>query len=365
VGFQADFTDPVTGEVWMGARWYNPSTAVFLSRDSVRGELSTPISLNRYTYGWANPLTYWDPDGKTAYPTARGDGYVEDWTRNSDGSFTRNHQRVAPDRNHLAVPQGSTLPVEAKQRKQSPATQPATVKAEETTRFTQEVGSWLKDFYGANYRSWYQLADYQQWLPQATLNLAAVAAEGFFGGQNVQPFLGYSPARNLVDSVTGHYQTMASGIVTGDPQAYGEAYFEIQTLALGYALGPTLTASRAARTATLADDTARVATNTLRSSVIDDVIAETQAGARNLTSRFTLSADEALTAGERWVGPGYTELGKPGSGVFRSADGTRQFRIDSGSITGAHSPGLPHVHLETIVPGSPVPIVNNHIPIAG
>jgi hypothetical protein len=108
-----------------------------------------------------------------------------------------------------------------------------------------------------------------------------------------------------------------------------------------------------------------VATNTVRSSVIDDVIAETQAGARNLTSRFTLSADEALTAGERWVGPGYTELGKPGSGVFRSADGTRQFRIDTGSITGAHSPGVPHVHLETIVPGSPVPIVNNHIPIAG
>jgi RHS repeat-associated protein len=108
------------------------------------------------------------------------------------------------------------------------------------------------------------------------------------------------------------------------------------------------------------------ATNTVRStSIVDDVIAETQAGARNLTSRYTLTADEALTAGERWVGSGYTEIGKPGSGVFRSADGTRQFRIDNGSITGAHSPGVPHVHLETIAPGSKVPVVNNHIPIAG
>ena len=109
-----------------------------------------------------------------------------------------------------------------------------------------------------------------------------------------------------------------------------------------------------------------VATEAVRpTSVIDDVMAETRAGAGNLTSKYTLTADEALTAGERWVGPGYTELGKQGSGVFRSADGTRQFRIDNGSITGAHSPGVPHVHLETILPGSKVPVANNHIPFAG
>ena len=114
-----------------------------------------------------------------------------------------------------------------------------------------------------------------------------------------------------------------------------------------------------------ASDARPVAPNSARpsaSSVIDDVMAETRAGAGNLTSKYSLTADEALTAGERWVGSGYTELGKPGSGVFRSADGTRQFRIDNGSITGAHSPGVPHVHLETISPGSKVPVANNHIP---
>ncbi len=99
------------------------------------------------------------------------------------------------------------------------------------------------------------------------------------------------------------------------------------------------------------------------SSVVDDVLAET-AGAtqRNLTSSYTLSADEALTAGQRWVGEGYTELGKPGSGVFRSADGLRQFRMDSNSLMGNHAPGVPHVHLETYAPGARVPTVNNHIP---
>lgn len=63
VGFQADWTDPLSGEVWMGARWYAPADGVFTSRDSYAGELSTPVSLNRYTYAHNDPLEYFDPDG--------------------------------------------------------------------------------------------------------------------------------------------------------------------------------------------------------------------------------------------------------------------------------------------------------------
>ena len=64
LGFQSDYTDPTSDHVWMGARWYDGGWAAFLSRDVVFGELSTPISLNRYTYGFANPLSFWDPDGR-------------------------------------------------------------------------------------------------------------------------------------------------------------------------------------------------------------------------------------------------------------------------------------------------------------
>lgn len=54
----------------MGARWYDPATATFLTRDSVPGELATPASLNAYTYAWADPLNTWDPDGH--WPTLVG-----------------------------------------------------------------------------------------------------------------------------------------------------------------------------------------------------------------------------------------------------------------------------------------------------
>ncbi|MFC3188226.1 hypothetical protein ACFOD0_15260, partial [Shewanella intestini] len=95
----------------------------------------------------------------------------------------------------------------------------------------------------------------------------------------------------------------------------------------------------------------------------DDVIRETlTANKKNITSQHTLTADEALEAGQQFLGKNYTEIGKPGSGVFRSADGTKQFRMDNGSLSGSHAPNKPHVHLEIYKPGSNKPTVNNHIP---
>ena len=71
LGFQGDYTDPTSGDVWMGSRWYRPGTGGFASRDTEFGKLDTPVSLNRYTYGWADPIGMFDPDG-------RWPGWVDD-----------------------------------------------------------------------------------------------------------------------------------------------------------------------------------------------------------------------------------------------------------------------------------------------
>jgi hypothetical protein len=93
-------------------------------------------------------------------------------------------------------------------------------------------------------------------------------------------------------------------------------------------------------------------------------VAETIAGKGNFVSQFALTADELLDAGTRFLGKGYVEIGKAGSGVFRSTDGLRQFRIDSNSLAGSHSPGIPHGHLEIFKQGSVKPTTNNHIPFS-
>lgn len=51
-----------------------------------------------------------------------------------------------------------------------------------------------------------------------------------------------------------------------------------------------------------------------------------------------------LTGAERWLRPGYRELAP---GVFRSADGARQFRMTDADIL---DPRMPHVNMEAFAP---------------
>ncbi|MDP3275086.1 MAG: polymorphic toxin-type HINT domain-containing protein [Deltaproteobacteria bacterium] len=97
-------------------------------------------------------------------------------------------------------------------------------------------------------------------------------------------------------------------------------------------------------------------------SSIDDVIAEASASPNggNYTSAYRVTEDQALEAGRRWVGAGYREIHLP-QGVWRSADGSRQFRIDPGSINGSHGSIGRHIHLESIDPVSVVTTANSHI----
>lgn len=63
LGFQSDLTDPATGLVDMGAREYLPETGAFTAPDTVIGDLASAVTLNRYTYAWADPINMFDPDG--------------------------------------------------------------------------------------------------------------------------------------------------------------------------------------------------------------------------------------------------------------------------------------------------------------
>ena len=68
-----------------------------------------------------------------------------------------------------------------------------------------------------------------------------------------------------------------------------------------------------------------------------------------------------MDAGIKFLGDGYREIGAKGSGVYRSADGLRQFRIDKGSLAGRHDPYVAHFHLESFKKNAKKPGVINHI----
>ena len=75
------------------------------------------------------------------------------------------------------------------------------------------------------------------------------------------------------------------------------------------------------------------------------------------------TVDDALGTGQRFVGEGATELGPKGSGVFRSADGTRQFRMTDRDITGGHGKIGPPVHFEKFDPVTGAKTKNIHTPL--
>ncbi|MGW4966060.1 RHS repeat-associated core domain-containing protein [Nonomuraea sp. NPDC004186] len=63
LGYQGEYTDPDTGKVNMHARWYQPGTGTFTSRDTADLNPNPSVQANRYTYANASPLTGTDPTG--------------------------------------------------------------------------------------------------------------------------------------------------------------------------------------------------------------------------------------------------------------------------------------------------------------
>jgi len=59
------FYDAETGLYYLNARFYDPKTARFIQQDSYSGNILDPLSLNLYTYGHNNPISYYDPTGRS------------------------------------------------------------------------------------------------------------------------------------------------------------------------------------------------------------------------------------------------------------------------------------------------------------
>ncbi len=62
-GFSGQLTDG-TGLVFMQARYYDPATGRFLSKDPVAGRTDQPVTLNRYAYAGNNPVAFTDRGGR-------------------------------------------------------------------------------------------------------------------------------------------------------------------------------------------------------------------------------------------------------------------------------------------------------------
>jgi len=65
--FAGEQVDEETGLIYLRARYYDPATGRFTTRDPFPGEEDNPQSLNRYVYAENNPINRIDPSGKLAF----------------------------------------------------------------------------------------------------------------------------------------------------------------------------------------------------------------------------------------------------------------------------------------------------------
>ena len=62
-GYNAESYNPNTGLEYLRARYYNASKGRFFQEDTYLGNLTDPLTLNRYAYVKNSPLNYIDPSG--------------------------------------------------------------------------------------------------------------------------------------------------------------------------------------------------------------------------------------------------------------------------------------------------------------
>lgn len=61
--YNAEYTDSSTGNQYLRARYYDPSSGRFLTKDTYLGETNDPLSRNLYAYVRNNPVNMIDPSG--------------------------------------------------------------------------------------------------------------------------------------------------------------------------------------------------------------------------------------------------------------------------------------------------------------
>ncbi len=67
------------GLIYLRSRFYSPETGRFQTRDTWQGDYNRPLSLNRWMYGYGNPVNFTDPSGMCVDPDGTVHLFKKPW----------------------------------------------------------------------------------------------------------------------------------------------------------------------------------------------------------------------------------------------------------------------------------------------
>lgn len=332
-GYNAEEYNPTTQLQYLRARYYNPTTAVFGTADSLLGNPPDPLSLNRYLYCLADPLNYLDPTGHLSRPLTTGKRTT---TRNKVtrfGAYPNNVQLQTRGQQlyRNRTPMGRVMQKIDKFMAKPRANDAFGKAMAAALRGNNKDAARYLSLAEAYQKKWETLycgnAAYLK-DPESTrtpaykiLHLVLGTAGFFFDVADAVDGLVYVSERDYVNAALSFPSLVpVLGVFSG---AKKTGNF-IDQAKKGTITNP-VPGTRDAIGAPAPKDAVRLG---------------------NVYDGMTLDSTDALREAINYLGPGYKEAGP---GRFLSADGKRQVRMDDPDITGQHYEG-PHLNFESLGP---------------
>ncbi|MED1664847.1 polymorphic toxin-type HINT domain-containing protein [Brevibacillus laterosporus] len=110
--YAGELYDEESGLIYLRARYYDPNDGRFITKDTYKGQVDNPLSLNRYTYVYNNPLIHSDPTGNVAFPVSPSLTCAVDMANcktNLDAQVTAGKKIATEGANFLIVDDINTL----------------------------------------------------------------------------------------------------------------------------------------------------------------------------------------------------------------------------------------------------------------
>ncbi|WP_083571660.1 RHS repeat-associated core domain-containing protein, partial [Enterococcus moraviensis] len=100
-GFTGYQQDEVSGLNYAQARYYDQNQGRFVSEDGIKGVLTSPMTLNPYTYVWNSPLDLVDKDGYFPSLGDIGKGISDFWNNNIHGKSNTIEETLPDGTKHV------------------------------------------------------------------------------------------------------------------------------------------------------------------------------------------------------------------------------------------------------------------------
>jgi RHS repeat-associated protein len=314
IGYQGQWTDPQSGQVNMGSRFYRPGTGGFTSKDTYTGAEggSSAVSDNLYAYGNDNPVTVTDPSGHS--PSG---GYA-------GGTITGSQVAAAEARAAEASSKAASLDAEASKAKATAAALADAARSAESRAATlnseagkaQALASWEAEVAGFAFAfAAIELAAAQSWQDRANAAFSQARADRRKATSILlfwNPGGAYYALQAIQEERQGNYDQGQANIASHDfrlMEAWAEEWEQAASQEAMRAAQLAMEARGAANAAAEAKSRAETAAQTARSLTAAAARADATARA---DEQYATSLRDAYAAQQARKGPSGV------TGVFRA-----------------------------------------------